>query len=206
MNNVQLEKIANLLSVKYSTLLTFNSRESDFTCSFPETLQLDPNYNYEVGLLWFSTYNTIFNITDQNNRFTVAHFTTGVIKQFSITPGAYELETLFTSIEEMIIRECGIEDPTTKKKISPIKFKINLPTAKIHLFVHKDYSIAFVNKLGKFLGFTKLEYTTNSASEGNVNITSITSINVLCDLITGSYQDGKKDNCLFGSVAIFAIA
>ena len=48
MNTIQLEKITNILGLKYSTNLTFNSRQSEFVTSFPIPLELDPNYNYEI--------------------------------------------------------------------------------------------------------------------------------------------------------------
>ena len=72
-----------------------------------------------------------------------------------------------------------------------------MPTAKIQMTLMNGYKILFNSHLGKFLGFQETGYTVSSMSENNVDISSITSINILCDLIGGTYQDGKKNQCLY---------
>ena len=52
-----------------STILSFNFTTSDHTSSFPYPLQLDAKIEYEAYLLSMETYNTVFNITKKNDKF-----------------------------------------------------------------------------------------------------------------------------------------
>ena len=52
-----------------STILSFNFTTSDHTSSFPYPLQLDTTKEYEASLLSLETYNTLFNITEKNDKF-----------------------------------------------------------------------------------------------------------------------------------------
>ena len=52
-----------------STILSFNFTTSDHTSSFPYPLQLNTTKEYEASLLSMETYNTLFNITDKNDKF-----------------------------------------------------------------------------------------------------------------------------------------
>ena len=205
-NNLQLEKIANILGTKYSTVLNFNSKVSEFTSTFPIPLQLDPNFNYEIGLLWFTTYNTVFNINKENNCFQIIW--NGKEETFRIMPGAYEFKILFETIRNMIIEKFGLlvnvkapanaeEETILKKKISPVDFEIHMPTARIQLNLKDGYSIKFVNNLNKVLGFKQKEYKVSTMGENNVDISNINSINILCDLVAPSYQDGKHAQIIY---------
>ena len=79
-------------------------------------------------------------------------------------------------------------------------------TARIDCFIYSEQPSAsgksqgfvlYPRTLSKVLGFTKENYSVNSISENYVNISNITSINLICDLIEGTYQDGKINNCLY---------
>ena len=209
--NNQIEKLVNLLSSKYSTTLSFNSKISDFQTRFPTPLILDKNYNYEIALTWFTTYNNIFNINNSNNIFKISYGnSTQILK---ITPGSYELETLFTEMRKLInevnnkIYKVDLEKIKTDwknfqreekddRKTTPIDFKINMTTSRSECFVYAGFSF-YPDKLSNVLGFTQEKYSENSTSEKYINISNITSINLICDLIEGTYQDGKRNNCLY---------
>ena len=62
-----LKKLVNIVGSKYSTVLKSSSKDSDWIMHFPVTLELDPSFNYELGLMFFSVYNTIFNIKENNS-------------------------------------------------------------------------------------------------------------------------------------------
>jgi hypothetical protein len=47
------------------------SNKSNINYRFLNALKLNPNLNYELGLIYFSTYNSIFNITNKNNKIEV---------------------------------------------------------------------------------------------------------------------------------------
>lgn len=221
-SNSQLEQIANLLGNKFSTRLRFNSTTSEFTTSFSTPIQLDSKLNYEIGLLSFATFNIVHNITETNNKFkvgSIVHQGKGMGFEgtlFEITPGAYELDKeLFARMQKMIFDKYqvdGVDAEGKKIKVSPIQLKVDRPTARVKLTIKKPYILQFAcNKernpsgcvetltsdLGKFLGFEKDSYSEDSTGEKTPNISDITTVNVMCDIVKGSYQDGSRDQCVY---------
>ena len=222
MNEQKVEKLINLLGTKYSTILNFNSTSSDFQTTFPTPLILNNEYNYEIGLTWFTTFNNIFNINESNNVFQFMYM--GIKYNLTITPCVYELDVLFSEMRKLIknvisnkiqnlISQISDEHnkwlnelKETNKEVSSIDFKVNMATAKIDCFIFKGQPSAsgqspdfkfYPGTLSKVLGFTKENYIANCISENCVNISNITSINLICDLIEETYQDRKRNNCLY---------
>ena len=62
-----LKTLVNIISSKYSTVLKSSSKESNWVMHFPIPLELDSTYNYELGMIFFSVYNTIFNINGSDH-------------------------------------------------------------------------------------------------------------------------------------------
>ena len=61
------QSLDNKLSSKFSTTFKINSRLSDIKVNFPTPLDLDNKLNYELGLSWFTTYNSIYNVNEDIN-------------------------------------------------------------------------------------------------------------------------------------------
>ena len=233
-----LHELVNMLSSKYSTTLTFNSKKSDFQTNFPIPLELNKNYNYEIGLLWFSVYNIVFNVNKPNNKLIINSaelpLRGSVLKKIIITipPGAYDFDKLFNEIKKQfkLTNDPILKDPLLKNahrkwfkgsdeefkqiETSPIDFQINLETARINCFIYNGYSLEFPqnseihgvtpsgikdpqNGLRDLMGFQKYNYNVNSIGETNLNISNITSVNLLCDIVEGSFQNGRRTNCLY---------
>ena len=57
-----LQKIANSLSNKLSKTFYISDRKTDLKSVFNPPIKLDPDYNYEIGLIYFSANNAIHNI------------------------------------------------------------------------------------------------------------------------------------------------
>jgi hypothetical protein len=64
-----IQQFVDSLSSKEQFKLKFKSDKSDFTESFGSPIYLNPNRKYEFALKRFSVYNTLFNITSENNNF-----------------------------------------------------------------------------------------------------------------------------------------
>jgi hypothetical protein len=100
----RLKRLDAVISNKYSTLITASSKDANINISFPTPLSLNNDYNYEMGLLWFSCYNTVFNIIEGvNNKFIVTLlFENKTIKEnrfeIKLNSGAYELEEISKEI------------------------------------------------------------------------------------------------------------
>ena len=182
------KKMVNIMSDKYSRTLSINSKESDFTINFQDSIKLDQNLNYELGLLWFCAYNTIFNITKDNNKFTIQTRDGHKPEIITIEPGAYEIKDL--------------NDILSKKTNEGIKIKMDIPTSKC-IMTLENIGIHFQNNsfFRTILGFTRNHYITpvveNITSENIIKIINTNTINIHCDCITGSYNNGKQTNVLY---------
>ena len=97
-----LKTLVNILGSKYSTVLKTSSKDSNWIMHFPVPFELDSSFNYELGLMFFSVYNTIFNITDKNNKFQYKEKELDEWKTITITPGAYEIKNLNSYLKKSI--------------------------------------------------------------------------------------------------------
>ena len=176
-----LKNLDNKLSSKFSTTIKANSTTSDFNIRFPIPLVLDSTLNYELGLLWFSTYNAIYNIgaykfeySDDGNYF---------IKSV-LTPGAYE------------IPEIGIELKSLTGKDIVLEPKISLHKC---ILKTKGVYIKFSKELADVLGFNAnhIYRPGDKTGERLVNINNVSDINIECDLIQGCYNNGVSSNLLY---------
>lgn len=69
-------------TIMTSTTVTLTGNKPVLTSSFFPEIQLDKNSSYSCGLLDFTTYNSMPNITIHNNRITCYHITgEGVINR-----------------------------------------------------------------------------------------------------------------------------
>ena len=78
-----------------STILSFNFT-SDHTSSAPYQLQLKATKEYEASLLSMETYNTLFNITEKNNKF--SYNSGSGYKTIAVLSGAYEISQISSKI------------------------------------------------------------------------------------------------------------
>ena len=183
----ELKKLVNISSTKYSTTFYSESNKSDFYIDFNFPIELDNNLNYELGLLWFSTYNTIYNITNENNKYTITDSKGTTTKQ--ITPGAYKT---ILSLNDVLKPE--------------IEITVDEPTSKCRMNIKTGYSLKFLDKsfFHNMLGFSvkgglgeALYKEGKHLSEDIVRITNINSINIYVDCVKGSYINGCSSNIVY---------
>ena len=180
-----LKTLVNIIGSKYSTVLKSSSNESDWVMHFPVPLELDTSFNYELGLMFFSVYNTIFNITSGNNIFKYKEKEEdNQWKTFKVTPGAYELKNLDNYL----------------KTIFPDKIKLEpeLTTGKCKMTTKLVIDFSDKNSFAKLLGFEPLIYKPGiHTSQNKINISDINTINIECDLVQGGFYNGIKDNIIY---------
>ena len=176
-----LKNLDNKLSSKFSTTIKANSTTSDFNIRFPIPLVLDSTLNYELGLLWFSTYNAIYNIGAYKFEYSVDgnNFTERVL-----TPGAYEIPGI------------GIELKSLTGKDIVLEPKISLHKC---ILKTKGVYIKFSKELADVLGFNAnhIYRPGDKTGERLVNINNVSDINIECDLIQGCYNNGVSSNLLY---------
>ena len=149
-----LKKLINLSSNKYSRTIKATSDVSDFRIHFPISINLEQDLNYELGLMWFSSYNSIYNITNENNNFVYSKDGGKTFQQFKINPGAYEIK----EIESELKKNLG-DLITIQPQLSTGKVVINLAENVIIDFTKE-------NNLSELLGFEKKIYKDDDRRHG----------------------------------------
>ncbi len=204
----QIIELQNYLSNKQQHLLIFTDTNSEMNVRFEIPIELRTDMNYKVALLWFSAYNTVFNVIDGvNNMFYFFHdekavkqnlpYSLTTLYKLRLPSGAYEFTQISDEIERQM-KALGFE--------SEIKLTIDTTTSKTRLeLLRHDLIVCFdyKNNLKDLFGFTQHRYwykKENSGiflSEKVVNITSLSTINIECSIISNSYMNGKQKNILY---------
>jgi len=82
-----------------SNTLILSSNTTDFTTYISPQIQFYPHKQYEAALLSVDTYNSIPNITDENNKFMYSNDKGITWKNLTLSKGSYELEAINDEIE-----------------------------------------------------------------------------------------------------------
>jgi hypothetical protein len=163
------------------TLILSNST-TDFTTTFSPPIVLSENSNYELGLLNFDTYNSMPNVDEGCNSLKFSTDNGQSWQNIDIPQGAYEIEAITDYLHN---------ENTTKD----FQFVPNFNTGKIHLESANPntiFNFADKDSIGKILGFSKqLTGSKTYISERMVNISHVNQFLVQCDIIKGSFLNGK---------------
>lgn len=167
---------------------------------FPE-ITLDPHANYHCALLDFTSYNSIPNIIEgKNNEFKfkckkeekkkdkngkVNVTKTTIEKIISLPSGAYEVEDILNYLKSEL-------------NVLKISLTYELRVASSTVQIEFDSDIEWIGgTVLSVVGFQNYPKTfkskTKYRSESIVKITKIDVIRVECDIVSGSYINGK--NC-----------
>jgi hypothetical protein len=137
---------------------------------------------WEIGLVDLMTYHSIPNVEKgRNNRF---YF--GVNNSFEIDEGAYEIENLETAIKSKLGE--GVE----------FKLTANNSTLKSALFCSEIVDFTPKDSIASLLGFDnkKLAAGITHVSDRTVDIVKVNSIRVECNIVRGSYDNGKEGHVI----------
>lgn len=134
--------------------------------------------DWEIGLVDLTTYNSIPNIERGVND----KFYYGENKEITIPEGSYEIENL----EELI-----------KKHVS-FRLNANNNTLKAEMKCEEDVHFDKENTIASLLGFKKEMYPKNKEhiSTNTINIIKVNTIRVECNIVRGSFQNGKEGHIL----------
>jgi len=156
-----------------------------FTYKFERSIQL-PSLNYEVAVVDIETYYSFPNLDSSNNhlRFT----TDGTNWRVMIIPtGAYSIKALNTEINDQL-SAIGERDKIQIRGIEAT-LRCEMKTA-----ANVEVDFTYPNSINTILGFESRVYGDSIAdkylSRNDIDILSVNSIYVNCDLITNSYVNG----------------
>lgn len=156
-----------------SITLSITGITSTISTFYSPALQLDDDY--ECGLLYLSTFNSIPNIDNRNNKL---YF--GIGEHIEIPEGAYELQDISDYIQ-------------SKMKDGSFHLQCNNNTLKTSILCSKDIDFKKNDSIGFLLGFSKRILKANILHESDhpVNILSTTVVRVECNIISRSYINGE---------------
>lgn len=170
-----------------------NSTSSILRSSLFPALNLDVSKEWEVALLDFTTYNSIPNVTDgENNKFHyyVEKTKDGELKSLmtaTLETGVYEIEDINQELQKQLGKN-NIE----------IKANNNLLRSELKSKFYIDFTQE--NSLGSLLGFPKtmgvLKPNQLYLGKETVNIIKVNTINISCNIVHGSYNDGVNEHIL----------
>lgn len=162
-----------------SYTLTFSGNQSMLETTFHPPLILEDDY--ECGLLYFSVFNAIPNITSDNNVFTYGEKN----NEIKIPNGSYDLLDIYEYINDNI--DCEL------------RIKSNCNTSTVSIYCSKSINFKASTSIGSILGFQKgiLEANKWHVSVNPVSILPVSVIRIECDLVQGSYIEGISSHIIY---------
>ena len=151
------------------------------------------NKQFKKAVTFLSAYNGIFNVTNSNNKF---YFTKSISDYehyivISITPGAYEIESLNDEIKRIIINDGHFTEATY-----PFLFKPYFSTlGSIITISNEESAISFKasDSIGALLGFNRRTvYEEYNLSDKTVDILSFDNIFLETDIAQGMIFKGRR--------------
>lgn len=174
------------------TILFFDSKSPEVTGSsqhlitaFNPPLLINESKQYEVALINANVWYSWFNITPKNNQFKFYDGSTWTT--ITIPPGAYNVTDINKYIKKRLPDEDGI-------MIEP-----NFNTLHSELSLTHGYQVDFDidNSIRTVLGFDRKLVSTTTSSDHLVDITSVHSILIHCDLVNDAYINGRAGDVIY---------
>lgn len=162
------------------------------TTLFP-ALQLRTDKLWEAALLDFTSYNSIPNITENvNNKFHYfkekdSNGKLQFMETVELSTGSYEVDSINDELQNRI----GKDSIEVKANNSLLRTEIK---SKYYIDFTQEHSI------GTLLGFppstTILEPNKVHIASATVNIMKVNTINIMCNIVQGSYKNGGNQHIL----------
>lgn len=168
--------------------IVLSGKGAQLECIFKTPIYLDGNY--EMCMLSLQTYNSISNVTSHNNVFRY-YDKSGKRKDILIPEGTYDVADLEKYIDEQV--RLGTDD----KNFFNLNANNNTLKATIKSSVDIDFTAE--NSIGSLLGFQKIKILKNisSTSDELVDINKMSGINIMCNIVGGSYINGDPSHVLY---------
>ena len=183
-----LKKISENTSLKPSYQVILSGKGSRLYSRLSPPLATPGDCKYEIALTSLETYYSFPNIDEENNSLEIR--IKGVWETITIAPGCYELSSINTEIQRLVVERNGEKNSIV---LSP-----NLNTFKCIMEL-KDVQVRFAEKsIRTVLGFQPGIYKEKRQESQNiVNILRVNSILVNCSLITSSYINGSCETVAY---------
>ena len=179
-------------------MITFlvSDTSSDFTTYIVPPLILDPNKRYEAALLSIDMYNSIPNVTEENNQLQYSLDDGATWKTIKLPIGSYELGNINEEIQRQMVEK---GDYDKEKEQFYLNVTGNISTLKSIVEITKDKFKVNLGNLGSTLGFPPNQILKQGYHESPniVDIMKINSILVKVDIICGSYVGKSQSPAIY---------
>lgn len=169
-----------------SLSFTLTNTSSTLSADFFPSVELDPRFDYEMGLLSFASYNSIPNVDSTNNKFYYGD--SGQF--FTIPEGTYEVSDIADYIrQEMQKVNAG----------ATVVLEANSNTLETTLECNFVVDLRPDDSVGRLLGLprTVLPAGTKTTSTGVVDIFKVNSVLVECSVTAGSFINNRASHTIF---------
>ena len=189
MNTEILKEISHKLTRKGDINLTFSSTSSDFTTRIYPPLELKDG-KWVIGLASFDTYYSFANINETNNDFTYSVDGGTSWKKILLLVGCYEITEINNGLKRLLGSNSNDIDITAN--VVTLGSIINITNENVKI----DFTVA--NSIASVLGFNSgvIKHGRNE-SQNIVNILSINSLLINCNIIGNSYMNGCQSQILY---------
>lgn len=164
--------------------ISLTSRSSEIIREYKEGIPLEGPY--EVGLKHFTFWNTVYNVTSNNNSMKLIHLADkgSVVHMITIPEGIYELDDILN----FLVNNNDIQESRTSFSLSKTTFKMKIYTEWIIDFREE-------NSIGKLFGISKqlMRPYTTIYSDRPVDIFNINTVKICCNLIRANIDDLKRN-------------
>ena len=185
-----LNRLIELVEPGPQNLIVMTGKGSRLRTFFNPPLEYNMSkVGYELALIRLETYFSFPNIGDNNNSIKITIGKTSY--DIKIPTGCYDIDSINTVLQKQLLKLTG-----EGKKEQHVTLTANKNTLSCVLEIKDDQTIVdfnIENSLRTVLGFNAKQYKKQGTyeSENIVNILSVNSILVHCDIIEGSRVNGE---------------
>lgn len=183
--------------------LTLSSNTTDFTTFLTVPILMDANKKYEAAFLSLHTYNSLPNITENNNKFRYSNDKGSTWKLITLPKGAYEFDEITSRIQREMQMNGDYDEVNNTFFIAIDYYK---PTFKTILDIsNENYMVDFgiENSIASTLGFINEKLAQGIHLSPNIiNIEKVNSILIHCDIIFGSYVNNNRSKVIYNFTPI----
>lgn len=166
-------------------MFCLSGKGSELKCDIFPPIQLNDHEKWELGLIDFTTFNSIPNIVDGVNN-VLYYGTDGKIR---LPTGSYEIADIATYVNDYLIKH---------NDNIQIIIKANNNTLRSEIFSNVQLDFNQSNSLGTILGFAEgiLEPNIWHSSTLPISIVQVEIIRLVCNLVSGSFNNGIEGHII----------
>ena len=187
-----LHKLVEYAEPKPKSLICISGNTSRLKTSFVPPLEFPSSNRYEIALTSLETYYSFPNINTSNNHLKITFGKDGKdsLLDIHIPVGCYEIEAINDELQRCIMQKTGDKKPEKRIILSSNSNTLRCVLEVLDVKCQVDFNVGD-DSLCTVLGFDRKEYGVGRhESEHIVNILSVNSILVHCDVIESSRLNG----------------